>query len=30
MDVFQALQQRRSVRAFLPQAPSSTVVREIV
>ena len=30
MDVSQALQQRRSVRAFLPQAPNPAVVREIV
>ena len=30
MDVFQALQQRRSVRAFLPQAPSADTVRTLM
>lgn len=30
MDVFKALQQRRSVRAFLPQAPSADTVRALM
>ena len=30
MDVFHALQQRRSVRAFLPQAPSADTVRALM
>lgn len=30
MDVFQALQQRRSVRAFLPQVPSADTVRALI
>ena len=30
MDVFQALHQRRSVRAFLPQAPSADTVRTLM
>lgn len=30
MDVFQALQQRRSVRAFLPQVPSADTVRALM
>ncbi|SER47181.1 nitroreductase [Giesbergeria anulus] len=30
MDISQALQQRRSVRAFLPQAPSAVLVHEIL
>ena len=30
MDVFQALHQRRSVRAFLPQAPSADTVRALM
>ena len=30
MDVFQALHQRRSVRAFLPQAPSAEMVRTLM
>lgn len=30
MNVFQALQQRRSVRAFLPQAPSIDTVRSLI
>ena len=30
MDVFQALHQRRSVRAFLPQTPSADTVRSLM
>lgn len=30
MEVVQALQQRQSVRAFLPQAPSGALVREVI